>query len=502
MWIGLDVGTTAVKAAAYSSDGAILAMADAASPARRVENGGVEQDMAIVWETSAAVLRELTGQIDVAEVNSIGVAAQGDGFWAIDSSGTPAGPAMLWNDTRSSQDLLRLQEKGNLIPVAHACRTSLWPGTSGALWRWVADNRPELGDNIATVFTCANWIGLRLTGLAATDYSNASIPFLDFDTRDYSQPALKSLDCEKLAAKLAPPRPATDKLGALTADAAAQTGLPAGLPVAVGTLDLASMIVGMGLDKPGQAMMIIGTTAVVNILVDKVEPTDVPVGASVLHPTSNTTIRVLAPTTGAAAFDWFASLHPASLSGESAGEIADKINALASDVPPGSNGVTFLPYLNGERAPFVEPDIQASFNGMTANTTRADLSRSVMEGTGFSLAHCIEAEGGLPDGPVLLTGGGSKNPVWCQIIADIVGNTVRTSSASDQGLWGAACIGATAAGFGEAIDLSRRDEELRTFTPDHDNHQIYRKLFERYKVLSEASRKSCAALRSLESKHE
>lgn len=499
MWIGLDVGTTAVKAAAYSSDGGILATADAASPVRRVDNGGVEQDMATVWETSATVLRELAGQIDTSQVRSTGVAAQGDGFWAVDSDGTPAGPAMLWNDTRSAKDLLRLQDGGELVPVAHACHTSLWPGTSGVLWRWIASNKPESADDIETVFTCANWIGLKLTGITATDYSNASIPFLDFDTRKYSQPAFESLNCEKLAAKLAPPRPASDQLGVLTADAAAQTGLPEGLPVSVGTLDLAAMIVGMGLDKPGQAMMIIGTTAVVNILVDKIQAADVPVGASVLHPTSNAAIRVLAPTTGAAAFDWFASLHPASLSGDNASEIADKINALASDVPPGSNGVTFLPYLNGERAPFVEPDIQASFNGMTASTTRADLSRAVMEGTGFSLAHCIEAEGGLPDGPVLLTGGGSKNPIWCQIIADIIGNPIQTSSASDQGLWGAACIGAAAAGFGNAISLSRRDEELKTFTPDREKHQIYRQFFERYKILSEASRRSCAALRSLES---
>lgn len=498
MWIGLDIGTTAVKAAAYTKNGKIAAMVEAASTVQRVENGGVEQDMNFVWKTVCDVLQELSSKVDINTLESIGVAGQGDGLWAINEAGEPCGPAMLWNDNRAVDDLILLNKNGGSSIVAQGCHTSLWPGTSGNLWRWLRSEIPSIARDVSVIFTCADWIAFKLTGELATDFSNASIPFLDFDERQYSASSIDALECSELEKVLLEPRPTSECLGKVTKQASVETGLPVGLPVSVGTLDLGAMVVGMGLDKPGQAMMIVGTTAVVNILTDHVEPSDMPVGASVLHPTSETIIRVLAPTTGAGAFNWFASLHPASLGGESVHEIAAKINLLVADVPPGANGVTFLPYLNGERAPFVEPNITASFNGMSASSTKADLGRAVMEATGFSLRHCIEEENGLPDGPIQLTGGGSKNATWCQIIADIVGHTIQTSSASDQGLWGAACIGASAAGFGEPILLSKRNEELNAYVPDAKRYQEYRKLFERYKIYSDASRYTCTQLRNLE----
>ena len=112
------------------------------------------------------------------------------------------------------------------------------------------------------------------------------------------------------------------------------------------------------------------------------------------------------------------------------------MNELIDVVPVGSNGVTFLPYLSGERAPFVAPAIRASFHGLSATTTAGDLGRAVMEGTALSLRHCFEEETGLPTEPVQLTGGGSRNASWCQIIADVIGEAVLVSHASDQGLWG------------------------------------------------------------------
>ena len=496
MWIGLDIGTTAVKAAAYSPDGRLLATASTDSKVIRVADGGTEQDMDAVWRSAAGVLRDLSAQVTPSEIRSIGICAQGDGLWPVQADGRPAGPAMLWNDTRSARDVIELAESGAASVVALGCNTALWPGTSGVLWRWLARNRPDVCDRTDRVFTCADWIAMKMTGVAATDYSNATIPFLDIASRHYGENQIAALECESIAPKLIPPRRAATILGELTGEASAATGLPTGIPVSVGTLDLSAMIVGMGMDRGGQAMMIIGTTAVVNILRDGVKSSTEPVGATVLHPTSQAEIRVLAPTTGAAAFDWFASLHPGSLGGESAAEIATKINRLVADVPPGSNGVTFLPYLNGERAPFVEPDIRASFNGLSAETTKADLGRAVMEGTGFSLLHCVVEEGGLPDGAIQITGGGSRNAVWCQIIADIVGSPIEVSEFSDQGLWGAACIGAAAAGEGSAIALSRRHDSLHTYDPDETNHQTYRDLFERYVTYSQTSRQAYARLRA------
>lgn len=489
IWLGLDVGTTAIKAAAYTSDGQIVASAERAATVLRGQDGANEQDMEAVWASVVSCLSDVSATCDAASITSLGIAAQGDGCWALDAAGDPVRNAILWSDTRREAvaDLGALEQAGALRTVGLGCNTALWPGTSAMGWRWMREHDPEAAAKTAFVVTCGDFVGHRLTGQLATDLSNATIPFLDLTTGRYGD-AVGALGCDDLQTKLREPQRAISVLGGLSNAVTDHTGLPADLPVSVATLDLGAMIVGMGLATPGDTMMIMGTTAVVNILTDQMFGSDTPLAATVLHPTNDVAIRVLAPTTGAAAFDWFASLHPQSLGGENAGEIAAKLNALVTDVPIGSNGVTFLPYLNGERAPFVAPDIRASFLGMSASTTKAELGRAVMEGTALSLRHCCVSEGDLPTAPVRLTGGGARNPVWCQIIADVIGQDVLVNTASDLGLWGAACIGAAARTGEDAITLAAREEDMIRYPCNPAHHAAYAPVFARYRDLSDALR--------------
>ncbi len=498
LWVGLDVGTTMVKAAAYAPDGVCVAEASAPSEVRQGAAGESEQDMANVRACVMRVMAELGGKIDVASVLSLGIAGQGDGFWAVDADGEPVTPAMLWNDTRAAADLDIFADSDATTAIGRGCHTALWAGTSGVLWRWLRANDADAAGRVSRVVTCADWIGHCLTGEWATDWSNASIPFLDFATRSYGDAQIEALDCRDLAGKLNLPRSANTRLGGLTSDAAAATGLPEGISVSVGTLDLSAMIVGMCMDRPGQTMMIMGTTAVVNILSDSLAPEAELIGAAVLHPTAEIAIKVLAPASGASAFDWFTRLHPHTLGGQNPAEIAGKLNSLVADVPPGANGVTFLPYLSGERAPFVAPDIRAGFHGLSAVASKAEMGRAVMEGAAFSLRHCFASQGGLPTEPVRLSGGGSRNAIWCQIIADILQQAVTVSDVSDQGVWGAACIGASAAGLGDPVMLARRVEDHVTYLPDLNNAPLYDRAFARYRVLSDAMRAVRTRLRSLE----
>lgn len=491
--LGLDIGTTAIKAAAYDPEGRLLARAERVSRTITQSGGKSEQDMQAVWQGVTDTLRSLTDALGDATITSLGLCGQGDGLWLTDSAGAPLGNAVLWNDTRAARDVSALNDSGASDSVALACHTALWPGTSGPIWRWIERHEPERAARAAHALTCADWVGYRLTGQIATDFSNASIPFLNFASRACDDAALTALGCEGLRPLLSAPRRADSLLGTLMPEVARITGLPAGLPVCVGTLDLAAMIVGMGLRDPGESMLIMGTTAVVNILTDHVTPTNRPVGASALHPTSGAIIRIFAPTTGTGAFDWFAGLHPLSLGGANTAEVADKLNALVHDVPPGANGVTFLPYLNGERAPFVAPELTAGFYGLTARSTKADMGRAVMEGTALSLRHCLDAEGRTNErqgigGPVKLAGGGSRNPVWAQIIADVVDTPIAVAKSSDHGLWGAACLGAAAAGEGDAITLAARAEDLIHFAPSPEHAAQYGPVFRRYKHLSHAAR--------------
>lgn len=487
LWLGIDVGTTAIKAAVYQTDGSQVSYGECSSPVMTPAPGHSEQDMVQVWQGVCNAVQQALKTVDATQIESVGLAAQGDGFWAVDAQGNPVGTAILWNDTRAAGVLgdLNAQE---LTSIAHACHTSLWPGTVGPIYRWLKDNEPSRATAVAHIMHCAGWVGYCLTGELAVDFSDASIPFLDLNNSTYSDDALGALDVQALKAALLPPKSAETQLGRVSAKAAAATGLPEGLPVSVGTLDLSAMIVGMGMEKPGDTMMILGTTAVVNILRDEVTPNARPVGATAFHANGKTLTRILAPTTGAAAFDWFCALHPQTLGGETPAEIAGKLNALAQDVPAGANGVTFLPYLNGERAPFVAPDATGAFFGLRSTSTKADMGRAVMEGAAFSLRDCYVSEcGELPSGTIRLTGGGAKNPLWCQIIADVMQTPIQVSGASDHGLWGSACLGAAANGKGAACTLAAREEHSIVFNPNPENGPAYDKAFVIYKSLSQTA---------------
>lgn len=486
LWLGIDAGTTAIKAGVYRPDGVRVAFGEAPGRVDLGPGGQSEQDMDAVWSGVCRAIRLALEQVDPSVIGSIGIAAQGDGLWALDANYRPVGPAMLWNDTRASTLVGDLYGSGRAIAVSHACHTSIWPGTAGTLYQWLRENRPGAAERIRHVIYCADWIGYNLTGMLATDYADASIPFMNLKTRDYDPAALDALGSGPLAQFLCRPRVASERLGSITHDAARATGLPAGLPVSVGTMDLSAMLVGMGMEYPGETMMILGTTAVVNILTEAVQRSDLPVGATAYHANGKTLTRILAPTTGAAALDWFCALHPASLGGTTATEVAGKLNALCETVPPGANGVTFLPYLNGERAPFVSPAARATFAGLTSASNMADMGRAVMEGAAFSLRHCFEAEGSRPTQPVRLTGGGARSALWCQIISDVMQVPIIVSAASDHGIWGAACIGAAAAGAGNPCDLARRDETTVRYDPDPSTATAYDAAFNRYLRLSSA----------------
>jgi len=498
VWIGIDVGTTAIKVAAYGPDGSRQAASERPTEIRHTPDGGAEQDMQAVWRTVCRCLVDISDLLKGHTIGSIGICAQGDGFWPIDATGVPVGRATLWLDTRSTaaDDLAGLVQDGKAAVIGQGCHTALWPGTSALAWRDLRRRDPGAARQVAHGLTCGDWIGFKLTGEIATDYSNATIPFLDLVSREYGARQVQALDCEDLLATLPRPRWATETLGILSADAARETGLPESLPVAVATLDLGAMLVGMGLAEVGDSLIILGTTAVASLLTNQVQPTETPIGASVLHPSREVIVRVLAPSTGSVALDWFASLHASEGSGDDAREHFEQVNTLASNAQVGAGGVTFLPYLNGERAPFVSPGVRAMFRGLSPTSTKGELARAVMEGCALSIRHCFATEGGLPKMAIGMAGGGTRNPLWCQIIADVIGQDILVNPAADLGLWGAACLGAAAAGKGDPIQLARREENIEHYTVNRETHAAYDDVYARYVIVSQAEQDIVSRLES------
>ena len=490
LFIGVDVGTTAVKAAAYTRDGLQVAISRQSVQVQRPQEGYSELPMDELWGTVRGCLREIAIQIAPESLRSIGVCGQGDGLWMLDDQMHPVRNAILWNDARASQYVQQWGDNGTADAISRFSRTAIWPGAAGAALRWMQDNDPDALVRAKHILFSKDWIVYKMTGTLGTDFSDATIPFLDLETGSYAPQVFAALGLPDLASKLPKPRSATALAGKLTAD----VGLP-GVPVAIGSLDLSAMMTGMGLSAPGDMCLILGTTAVLSYIM-KPEPFSTPApAATVHHPFTDDWIRVLAPQSGASAFDWFAALHPNSFGGADAGEIAAKINKIAKNVPPGANGVLFLPFLTGERAPFVAPDAAASFLGMRASTTKADLARAVMEGTAFSLRHCLATDDTPLPERVVLTGGGARNTLWCQIVADVLGVTILANAGEDHGLWGAALIGGASMGALDPLCASR-GEIFNTHTSDLEAGAAYDARFDVYLKTIEASRAIWSAMRT------
>lgn len=489
-YIGVDVGTTAIKAGAYDALGRQVASSRRSVTPQRPSDGFSELDMTEVWEAVADCLREVAGQIDPGRVKSIGVCGQGDGLWMLDANMIPIRPAILWNDARASEYVRDWAEDGTSDRVSAYCRTAIWPGAAGPALRWIQDHEPETLARVEHILFAKDWIVWKLTGQLNTDLSDASIPFLDLATKSYAPEVFAELGLEDARSKLPKIRKATDQAGTLVAE----LGLPP-VPVSVGTLDLAAMLTGVGAVASGDMCLILGTTAVVARIMEPEPFREPPKAATAHHPFTDNWIRIFAPQSGASAFDWFAALHPNSFGGADAAEIAQKINDAAKDVPAGANGVMFLPFLTGERAPFVAPDATASFHGMRATTTKADLARAVMEGASFSLRHCMSDDRISATEKIVLTGGGARNGLWCQIVADVLGVTILANDDEDHGLWGAAVIGGAAAGGFDPLK-ARRDENFVVFEPNQDAHATYTGLFDTYRAVIAANRTIWSALRT------
>lgn len=487
LFVGLDVGTTAIKAGVYDEHGQLLASDRKPMKVLRASEGWSEQDMTLLWETTLSCLADTLAHVEASDVRSIGVSGQGDGLWLLDADKKPFRNAILWNDQRAQKQISTWIEDGTSDKLAKFCQTANWPGTAGACLRWLADEEPQALEAAAHILFCKDWIGYCLTGQITTDFSDATIPFYDLTRKRFAPEAFELLGLPDLSDKFAVPRRATDAAGTLLPSLAAKLGLSTDTTIAVGALDLAGMMTGLGLNEPGDMCFILGTTAVFSYVappVPSAEPVD---GATVHHPFTDNWIRVLAPQSGASSFDWFAGLHPSAFGGLSAGEIADQINEMAADLAPGSNGVTFLPFLTGERAPFVAPHATASFLGMTSKTSKADMARAVMEGASFSLRHCMQSAAVDSPDTITLTGGGARNKFWCQIMADVLGVTIVANASEDHGLWGAALIGGASV---KLLDPMRpaRIEDNHSYTPDPSAHETYDHLFENYLQMIALSR--------------
>lgn len=482
--IGVDAGTTIIKSVAFTLDGDEVCRSSVENSVKRPESGWAEQSMVTTWKKTAQTLSEIEDQLDDDEIIALGVTGQGDGCWLVDEDGDPVRPAMLWSDGRAGSYVQKWQANGVTDDVYDICGGTQFPGSSLVLLRWLRENEPDRYEEADTVFFCKDWLKYKLTGEMTTDYSDASLPYIDAESETYSDKVLDLVEMPEVADMRPELAPGTDIIGETTQNAAVETGLPKGIPVISGFIDIAASAFGSGASLPGDGSSIVGTTSVNQTILEEPPNDDEKAGILLtLGIEDGLWTKFMSLMTGTPNLDWAIE------------EIMDKSNfnlveEEVESIPVGSDGLLYHPYLSsaGERAPFLNPNARAQFMGLNQEHTQAHLVRAVYEGISLAMRDCYTH---LPQNAneVYLSGGGANSNFWCQMFADCLNTTIIIPEGSEFGAKGAALLASV--GTGHYNDLASAAEmtasTAQTFEPRPEKVRQYRRWYDVYRQAYEAT---------------
>jgi sugar (pentulose or hexulose) kinase len=482
--IGLDKGTSVVKAVVFDADGRELSCARRDVPSLHPHPGWHEEDPGGSWRLSCEALREaVAGLAAGTPVAAVGVTGHMGGAWLVDAAGRPVRNAICWPDGRAVDFQDELERDGRLDRVFAISGTSSMPGMSLMALGWLDRHEPEALAAAQALLCAKDFVRLRLTGEIATDPSDLSWMPGDAATRDHSDELLELAGLTAHRRLLPPVRPSGAIVGHVTAEASEATRLPAGTPVVTGLGDGVANAVGTGTLRPGDAVTVMGTSCLNQLVTADVELEPWGLGFGWTMP-NETRLRVLANTAGTMSLDWMArtvapELPPA------------EWERLAAAEPAGAGGIVFLPYLNagGVVAPFFDPHMRGCVFGLDAQTSPGRLLRAAFEGLAFATADCYEA---MPRdvGRVRLTGGGANSPLLGQLVADVIGRRVEVLEGTESGAAGVAMLGAVATGLGADLDevAGRWCRVARAYDPTAGEASAVERALDLYRSLRDAVR--------------
>lgn len=455
--IALDSGTSMVKAVAFTADGESVGVASRPNRVALGPGGAAEQDMARIWDDAAAVLAELTARLGGAEVAALAVTGQGDGTWLVDRDDEPVAPAWLWLDSRAGGIVEHLRESGAGQAAFAYTGTGITACAQSAQLLWMREHRPGLLARAEAAMHCKDWLHLKLTGVRATDPSEAGFTFGDYRTRDYRDEVLQALDLEDLRRLLPPVVDGTRQAQPLAAQAAARTGLPAGLPVVLGYVDMVCTALGAGIygAGPKAGVSILGSTGMHIRLVEDVNhvaPSPAMTGYSMPFPVPGHTVQAQTNMAATLNMDWLAGIvvQAAKLGGLNAEparrDVLRRLDDAAAAGQPGA--VLYHPFISsaGERGPFTDSFARASLIGFDQDLGLQELARGIYEGMALAARDCYAALGGAP-AEVRITGGASRSAPMRAILAACLDRPVSGSAQAEAGAAGAAMTAAVCIGL-------------------------------------------------------
>ena len=492
--IGVDSSTTSTKAIAFDREGRVLGEGRAPVPMATPGPGAFEQDPADWWNALVAALRDLARSVDLAGAKALTISNQRETVGFLDGDGEPVRPGMVWLDERGRPDIEIMAEAlgGDRLHRISGKAPDLTPAVYKL--NWLRRTEPERFARIRRVVDVHGYLVDRLTGVQRTSWASAD-PHGLYDL-EHKQLSSLILDWFGLTeAHFFPAERPGSLLGQITAEAAAATGLPAGIPVAAGGGDGQCAGLGCGILASGAAYLNLGTATVLGVysrdyVIDRAFRT-------VASLTGEGYLCEYVLRTGAFLTDWLMThLFDQAVDAGS----FERIERAAAAVPVGSGGMLLLPYWSGAMQPHWDPDARGVMVGLGAEHRRAHVYRALIEGIALDLAAgctAIEAATGTTIDRFVAIGGGARSPLWRQIVADATGKAVEVSDTVEASCLGAGMIASVAAGWYPDIPaavgaMAGRLEQRQL--PDPTAHARYRQLLGLYEGLYPALQRTFAGL--------
>jgi xylulokinase len=491
-FLGVDVGTSGVKAILVNAVGDVEAAAITPLRLSTPQPGWAEQDPEAWWQASIASIRTVLAFKPRATVAAVGISGQMHSSVFLDAHGEVIRPALLWCDGRTTAECREITERvGGESKLRDLASNPALEGFTLPKVLWLRNCEPDAFARLATVLLPKDFIRYRLTRILATEPSDASATLM-YDTAHlrWSDEILSAVG---LARSLVPDvGESAEVLGRVTLEAASLTGLVAGTPVVGGGADNACGAAGVGVIAPGEAVTSWGTSG--TVLAPTHEPRVDPTlrAHTFCHVAPGTWYLMGVVLSAGGAFAWYRDQLARDLA--NTGEANERLNAEAATIAPGASGVTFLPYLQGERTPHRDASARGAFVGLSLAHSRAHLTRAVVEGVCFALRDSVSIlrELGMSPKQMLLTGGGAKSAFVRRLQSEVFGLPVCTVNREEGPAYGAALLAAVGAGAfpdlaaAVAATLSRSALE----TSDAAAHEAYEEPYLRFKASYHAAHAS------------
>ena len=488
--LGLDVGTGGARAVAVDESGNVVAEASSEYPLHSPRPGWTEQDPRDWWDGAREALGKVAAGVED-EVVGLGLTGQMHGSVFLDASADVIRPALLWNDQRTEEQCAKITEAVGEERLLGLAGNPALTGFQAPKILWLKDEEPENYSRVASVLLPKDYVRLRLTGEYATDASDAAgTLLLDVRERGWSAEILEALE---IPLKWMPAvYEGPESTGELDASPAEELGLPTGIPVAAGGGDNAAAAVGVGVVEGGLLSSSVGTSGVLFAASEGFTPDPSGRIHAFCHAVPKRYHLMGVTLSAGGSLQWWR---------EATGADYDELVGAAEKVPPGAEGLIFLPYLSGERTPHLDPQARGAFFGLTTRHTSAHMTRAVMEGVVYSLRDSLEIMRGLevPVDGIRATGGGARSTLWRQLQADVYAAPVYRTTADEGPAHGAALLAGVAASVYRDVDEACSTVRLReeVTEPDPGRKRVYEEYYEVYRELYPATESAMHRLAEL-----